>query len=375
MKIALLANSAYSMANFRSGVISAMISGGHNVFVISPNDDYVEDLNRIGAKHLTLNFSSKSKNPLRDLILLLGVLRIYHKVKPNIIFQYTIKPNIYGSICARILGIKNVVAIIPGLGSAFGGGVVLKKIAIFLYGISLRHVKEVWFLNNDDMNSFVNNKIVHENRCFVLDGEGVDIDYFSLDAGFDRSFKLCGDVNFLYLGRLLDEKGIRDYVRAAEVVREVFPAARFYVMGSPDGDNPSAISSSELKQWIANGFIDYIEPRKDVRPVLFSCDCVVLPSYYREGVPRALLEGASLCRPLIAANNVGSNEVVVDGVTGFVCEARNHNSLAQAMINIIAMDKSSRIAMGKAGRKVVVERFAESVIIEKYSNFISRCEK
>lgn len=352
-----------------------MVGDGHDVFVISPSDEYVEDLNRIGARHSTLNFSSKSKNPLKDLFLLFRILKIYRKIRPDIIFQYTIKPNIYGSICARILGVKNVVAIIPGLGSAFGGGAVLKRVAIFLYSLSLKHAKEVWFLNNDDMNNFIDNKIIHKNSCFILDGEGVNIDHFSLDADFDRSFELSGDVNFLYLGRLLDEKGIRDYVRAAKVVREAFPAARFYVMGSPDGDNPSAISSSELKEWISNGFIDYIEPRKDVRPVLFSCDCVVLPSYYREGVPRALLEGAALCRPLIAANNVGSNEVVVDGVTGFVCEARNHKSLAQNMMNIIAMDKYSRIAMGKEGRKVVVERFAESVIIEKYLNFIRCCEK
>lgn len=367
MKILLVANSVYSMVNFRGGVIRAMVEAGHTVLIAAPSDNYVDDVVRLGAQHVDLSYSSGSRNPLSDLALLAKLHSMYRSIRPDLVFQYTIKPNIYGSIAAMLLGIR-AIAVVPGLGYAFGNAFFTGLIAKTLYRLAFIRIGEVWFLNSEDRDEFVKLGLVSETKTRALSGEGIDLDHFK-PLHQDRRGP---EVKFLYLGRLLPEKGVREYVEAARRIREKRTDVRFCLMGMLDRENPTAIRRSELDQWIEADAIEYLKPEKNVRPVLESCDCIVLPSYYREGVPRALLEGAAMKKLLVAADNVGSRAIVIDNVTGFVCSPRSIESLEAAMMKVIELPERQRFQMGEIARRLVEEKYSEDIIVETYMRAVER---
>jgi glycosyltransferase involved in cell wall biosynthesis len=361
--IVLVANTLWSIYNFRKGLIKSLIDQKNKVTVVGPIDEYATHLKALGCNIEFVPISSQGMNPFTDLLLIIKLKKIYDKLEPDFIFHYTIKPNIYGSIAAGWSGKKSI-AITTGLGFVFNKSSWFTKAISFLYSFSFKYAKEVWFLNEDDRDVFLNKKIVQRDKAFVLDGEGVDTDYFT--SAYCDSSIATSNITFLLIARMLWDKGIGIYVDAARQLKKEYPDVQFKLLGACDVENPSAISRDVIDSWDKEGVIEYLGVTDDVRLNICGASCVILPSYYREGIPRTLMEAASMGKPIITTNNVGCKNVVIDGETGFLCEVKSTHSLIDAMRRIISCNDSERSDMGFQGRKYMCKRFDEKVIIAAY---------
>jgi glycosyltransferase involved in cell wall biosynthesis len=284
------------------------------------------------------------------------------------VFHYTIKPNIYGSVAARLAGVASV-AVTTGLGYVFIQHSRAAQVAKRLYRFAFRFPREVWFLNRDDEAAFVEQKLlVYPERARLLHGEGVDLDQFAPAPPGGRTSP--DRFAFVLIGRLLWDKGVGEYVEAARKLRMRYPHARFQLLGPLNVDNPSAISRADVDAWQNEGIVEYLGEAHDVRPVIAAADCVVLPSY-REGVPRTLLEAAAMERPIVATDVPGCREVVEDGVNGLLCEVRNVESLADALARMLDMSDEERRAMAVRGRHKVANEFDERLVVERYKDLLN----
>jgi glycosyltransferase involved in cell wall biosynthesis len=273
---------------------------------------------------------------------------------------FTIKPNIYGSLAARALGIATINNV-SGLGTAFIRQGLVTRVASTLYRLALRGSATVFFQNDEDRRQFIDARLVAPRQARLLPGSGVDLDRFrplALPAG-DAPF------TFLLVARLLWDKGVQEYVDAARSVRARHPDTRFQILGFTDVDNRTAVPRVTLDRWVGEGLIDYLGAADDVRPLIEAADCIVLPSY-REGLPRSLLEASAMARPIVATDVPGVRDVVDDGVTGLLCAARSAPSLAEAMLAMIAMSPAERRAMGQAGRSRVEGGFGIGEVTRRY---------
>ncbi|MFS7194593.1 glycosyltransferase family 4 protein [Rahnella inusitata] len=367
--IVLVANTLWSIYNFRKGIIKDFLNKGYKVTIIGPDDRYTDKLKALGCEVECVAVSSQGKNPLKDLLLIFRLRNIYKRINPDFIFHYTIKPNIYGSIAAGLSGNKSI-AITTGLGYAFNKSSVFTKMISSLYSFAFKFAMEVWFLNEDDKSIFVDKKIINIEKAFVLDGEGVDTDFFSpVSCEVSDNSK---PITFLLVSRMLWDKGVGVYVEAARKIKIEYPNVKFQLLGACDVENPSAISRDIIDSWHSEGVIEYLGVTNDVRTNVSETDCIVLPSYYREGIPRTLMEAAAMGKPIITTDNVGCRNVVIDCKTGFLCEVKNADSLAQSMRNIINMEPVERLAMGLKGREYMISRFDEKVIIADYHNVLKK---
>ena len=353
-------NSSWNIVNFRTGLIDAIRREGWNVVALAPFDHYSSRLIEMGLEFEPLAIDSKSLSPLKDLLLLWRYWQMLRHIKPEVFLGYTIKPNIYGAWAASLLRIP-VINNVSGLGTAFISHGVITRIVLQLYKIAFRQSRTVFFQNYEDLGFFVERRIVTGEQARLLPGSGVDLAHFSFTPlpGGNRS------VRFLFVGRLLGDKGIREYVKAARLVRARFPQATFAVLGFLDAANRTAISQDELQAWVDDGVVEYLGAAEDVRPHIERADCVVLPSY-REGLSRALLEAAAMGRPLIATDAPGCRDAVEDGVNGYLCEVRNPDSLADAMNKLLSISGERRAALGRESRRIAEERFDLKIVIDRY---------
>lgn len=365
--IAFVANSCWSIQQYRCGVIRALLARGARVSIIAPADRASESLQALGCEFHSLTLSAKSANPLADWKCFSQLLRLYRQQRPDCIFQYTIKPNIYGSLAARLAGIP-CIAVTTGLGFVFINDNLVARIGRALYRVSLRSTHQVWFLNQDDRREFLLRNLVREQQTFVLPSEGIDLDYY---APGQRPPSEDGTFRFLLIARMLWDKGVGEYVEAARRIRAQYPHVRFQLLGPADVENPSAISRAQLLAWQNEGLVEYLGTAPDVRGAIAQADCVVLPSY-REGVPRTLLEAASMEKPIVATDVPGCREVVRDGVTGRLCLARNSDELAATLLEVCRSDDETLRGMGKAGRQDVEARFGEAQIVDIYLDAINQ---
>lgn len=360
-KVALVANTSWSMFNFRNGVLSRLLEEGYQLTIIAPFDEFSEKLREMGCNVIDLQMSAKGTNPLQDVKLIYTLYQLYQKIQPNFIIHYTIKPNIYGSLAAKLAGIPSL-AITTGLGYTFVNDNLVAKVAHGLYKLAFRFPEEVWFLNEDDRHVFLHKKLIESNKAILLHGEGVDITHFS-----PQSISINdGKVRFLLIARMLWDKGIGDYVEAARILRQKYPQAIFQLLGSCGVANPSVIAREQIVEWESEGLVEYLGTTKDVRPIIANADCVVLPSFYREGVPRTLMEAAAMAKPLITTDNVGCRDVVLPGISGFLCPIKDATSLAACFEKFIVMEPARRASMGIAGRELMEKKFDERLVIEKY---------
>lgn len=367
--IALCCNTAFAIANFRGGLVRELIARGHRVVVIAPADPvHFETLRRAGAECIDWPLSARGVQPWSELLAIRRLTRIFRAVKPDLVFNYTIKSVIYGGIAASRAGVRSV-AVITGLGYVFLNKGWVSRAARALYTRTLRHSREVWFLNSDDLTIFREFGFLEGVDARSLPGEGVDTDHFAPaarpPARDGRPF------TFLMIGRLLKDKGTLEFVAAARILRRSGIAARCQLLGAAGEANPTAIGSDDVKAWSDEGIIEYLGTMNDVRPAIAQADCIVLPSY-REGLPRSLMEAAAMERPLIATDVPGCREVVVPGVSGQLCQVRDAESLAQRMREMANLDEAALTAMGRAGRAHVVERFDERSIIQLYLEALER---
>ncbi|WP_421309870.1 glycosyltransferase family 4 protein [Aeromonas veronii] len=365
-KLAFVANTAWSMFNFRHGLLSRLIYDGYQLTIIAPRDEFSDKLQKMGCAVVDLPMEAKGTNPLQELKLIYTLYRIYQQLTPDFIIHYTIKPNVYGSFAAKIAGIPSL-AITTGLGYTFVNDNFIAKIARQLYKMAFRYPKEVWFLNEDDRQAFLAYSLVSENKAKLLHGEGVNVSHFSPISSSSGS----NSITFLLIARMLWDKGIGEYIEAARVIKSKYPKTHFQLLGACDVPNPSLISREQLSIWESEGIVEYLGTTDDVRAVIANVDCVVLPSY-REGIPRTMLEAAAMAKPLIVSDAPGCKDVVINGKTGFLCKVKNRDSLAAAMELIINQSTQERVDMGVAGRNLVLQKFDEQVVIKKYIDMLSR---
>lgn len=365
--IALVSNSAWSVYNFRLDIVR-YLKKKYNVLIIAPDDEYSGLLKNEGCNYIPIQFNNRSENPLQDYQLYQQLKKIYLRERPDFIFHYVIKPNIYGSLAASACSIRSV-AVITGLGYSFAKHNWLYRVARILYKKALRNVEEVWFLNNEDAGIFIRDKIVHIEKMKVLPGEGVNPDHFSPAIEKPTAHSIF---TFLMSTRLLRSKGIAVYADAARILKKKNYKVNFELIGFFEKNHPDSVTEDELKKWEQEGLIHYGGFAKDVRPYLEKADCFVFPSFYNEGVPRCLMEAASMELPAITSLNRGCKEVVLNNSNGYICNLNDPFDLADKMEKMINLPVEERIRMGKNARALVIKKFNVSYVIEEYERTLSK---
>lgn len=356
-KIAVISNIADSLVRFRGPLLLSLVERGHQVHALAPEYSSGERrrLEQMGVQLHAYRIERAGQNPLSDLTTLYDLTRWLRHERPDVTLTYFIKPNIYGGLAAAIARIDRRVAMVEGLGYLFtaaGNDPLPKRLAraaaITLLQSALGRAHKVLFLNPDDRDEFLRRRIVRKENAEMLGGIGVDLGEFSV-APLPQ-----GPPSFLMIGRLLKEKGVREYAAAARLLKARFPQARFRLVGGLD-DNPGAILPAEVESFAAGGAVEWLGELPDVRPAIAECSVYVLPSY-REGVPRSTQEAMSMGRPVVTTDVPGCRETVSAGVNGFFAQARDAASLAEAM-GRFCENPSLIPEMGRQSRRIAEERF------------------
>jgi glycosyltransferase involved in cell wall biosynthesis len=348
--------------------VKALLVKGYEVHTIAPEDDYTHHLVEAGCLHHKITMDSRGANPIKDSALIVELYSIYRKVRPDIILHYTVKPNVYGTIAASLLKIP-VVNNVCGLGTVFLKKNLVSKIAIMLYKLTFRFPKKVFFQNPEDLQLFLNMKLVPVQTADLLPGSGIDLEKFKpIEFNRNKSF------TFLMISRLITDKGVLEYIEAVKKLRGQGLNARFQILGSKDPEHKRGIKLKVIDNWIRSGTIEYLGTTDDVRHFIGKADCIVLPSY-REGTPRTLLEAASSGKPIIATDVPGCHNVVNHNINGLLCELKNADDLAKKMLEMSNFDDETLKRFGTNGRKKVEEEFNESVVINKYIETLSNLKK
>lgn len=367
--VAIVINTSWNIYNFRLGFLKSLQKDGYRIVTIAPHDDYSEKLEALGFEYHNININNMGSNPFEDIKLAWDFYKIYKKVKPNILLHYTIKPNIYGTIAAWLAGVP-VISNVSGLGTVFLNNNLSSKIARLLYKIALRIPSKVFFQNEDDRTLFIDSKLVDEDKTDVLPGSGIDTVKFSPIEDMKRS----SSFSFLFIARLVRDKGLVEYVDAVRILKVKYPLVKFVVLGAFYPGNPTAITQEEMTKWEQEGIVMYLGTSDDVPSVIAQADCIVLPSY-REGLSRVLLEAASMARPIVTTDVSGCREVVDDGINGFLCKVKDAEDLARQMEKMLQLDQIQRIQMGEKGRDKVIKEFDEAIVIRSYKTEISNILK
>lgn len=362
MRIVFSGNTSWSMYNFRLGVMKKFLSLGYEVYTVAPWDNFTEKIEQEGIRVVTIkNLKRSETNPIREFKLLREYISVYKALQPDIIFHFTIKPNIYGTLAARYCNIA-CISVTTGLGNAFSKKGVIFLAAKYLYKISSSYSKETWFLNENDRDLFVKSNVLPLSKTFILPGEGVDTSRFPA-----TQYPLKEEpVEFLLIARMLYDKGVGYFVEASKILKAKGYNISSVLVGDIDKDNPQNIGADQLAKWDAEGAVSYKGGTQNVKPFIENSHCMVLPSFYKEGLPRILLEAACMERPIITAVNPGCVDILDDGVNGFLCQPRDAADLADKMEKFIKLSYLEKINMGKAGRKKVLLKFDENIIIDIY---------
>lgn len=352
-KILFLGNNLTGMKNFRLQLMLRCKDIDHEVLICAPKGK--PEILEIFAKHnlhyIPLDFKRAAFGLFDNLRFFCKLFKILLQNRPDILINYTIKPVIFGSLAAYFCKINSTYSFITGLGYVFIGNNIKRKMlrmfVCFLYFCTLRFNKKIFFLNKDDLVFFVNNKIINRNKATLINGEGVDINYYFPLTLPDR----C---SFLFIGRLIIDKGIYEYINAARILKRYYPFIRFLVVGNLD-DNPASLNESELNNLISSGVVEYLGVFDDIRVIFEQTSVFVLPSY-REGIPRTILEAMALGRPIITTDVPGCKETVIDGKNGFLIPAKDIKSLANSMEKFI-LNQQLIFKMGKESRNLAIEKY------------------
>ena len=369
--IAIVLNTSWNIYNFRLGLIRALREEGYSVIVIAPKDDYSEKLEAEGFLYYDIKMNNKGVNPFEDLLLVYAFYKLFRETKPDIILNYTIKPNIYSSFAGKSLGVP-VINNITGLGTVFLNNNISSYIARWLYRFSLQK-NSVVFQNRDDMRLFLEKKIVTEDRVTLIPGSGIDTERFK------PQYRNSSNKNFTFLmiARLIKDKGIEEYIDAIRLIRAndyYGKRCSFKILGSLYLSNPTAISKEILDSWIEEGVIEYLGHSDSVQEEINRVDAVVLPSY-REGLSRVLLEASSMEKPIITTDVPGCRDVVDNDINGYLVNVKSSIELADAMRKMIDLSKSDLIKMGRAGRRKVIDNFSQKRVIDKYIKLLHKTNR
>jgi len=359
-KILLVANTAWNLWNYRQALIRTLQTNGYEVVLAAPDDRFSPLLETtfVPLRHL----SRRSFSVFQNLRALLELYRLFRLERPAAVLLYTIKPNILGNIAARLAGTP-AISIVEGLGYSGTSAERWRRLAAPLYRLALQSARRVVFLNRDDAQEFFLKKIVSAVQSRIIPGPGVDTNHFRTPSTVHR---LPSTVSFLFCGRLLSEKGIREFVAAARELRQTGAIAGFCVVGSPDSGNPSSIEPDEISVWQQEGIVSFNGAADDVRPHLAEVHVLVLPSYYREGVPRSVLEAMAMEKIIVTTDTPGCRDTVDEGENGFLLPPRRADLLAQIMLRILDLSPDKRTNMGRYSREKVIREFSDAVVLPQF---------
>lgn len=353
-RIVILGSYAPSLTNFRGPMLQAMSDAGHEVYACAPNasPEIIAALDSMGVHYEDVPLNRTGINPVEDVTTMTSLAAMFARLNPDVLLSYTIKPVIYGSLMAALTRVPRRFSMITGLGYVFiDSGLKQRFIATAarqLYRLSLRTNDRIFFQNPDDRDLFESLGLIRsKEQAVLINGSGVDVDYYAPRP-------LPNSPVFLFIGRLLHNKGIREYVAAARKLKKAHPKTRFLLLGRLD-NNPDAVSRETLQKWIDDEIIEYLGVVDDVRPIIAKSSVYVLPSY-REGTPRTVLEAMSMGRPIITSDAPGCRETVVDGENGFLVSPRNSDALADAMERLIRTP-ALRSKMGRKSRRLCEEKY------------------
>lgn len=342
------------LINFRGSLIQSLLRANYQVtgMVSGKQINTTQQLTEWGAKLLTYPVQRNSLNPLADFKTWQSLRQTFQELQPNVILAYTIKPVIWGGLASRILPNTRFYALITGLGFAFQGETLKRKLLVklvtFLYHTALKRAERVIFQNPDNLNEFVQRGIVPAAKCALVNGSGVDI------SRYTHTSLPNNPPVFLTIGRLLGEKGFREYAQAAQIVKTRYPEATFQLLG-PEDPSPDGIPLSEVQHWHQQGWLEYLGSTHDVRPYLQNCHIYVLPSYH-EGMPRTVLEAMATGRPILTTDVPGCRETVIPGENGYLVPKANALALAERMIWFIE-NRDQWEHMGKHSRELAEEKY------------------
>lgn len=366
-RIVILSNTSWYIYNFRFNLIKALMESKYQIITISSEDEYTTKLIQQGCMHYNIRIDSKSKNPLKDIVLMISLSILLRKIKPNVLLNYTAKPNIYGTIAASLFKIPTINNI-AGLGSGFVDESLTTKFLRFLYRFSQKRANKIFFQNIDDQNEFINKRLVSREQCDLLPGSGVDLNRFA--------FTEISDVEndkfiFLFVARMLYSKGAKILFNAAkELKRRGIKNFKIILLGESNVNNNDAIPDEIIDQWNNEDFFEYLGKSDDVYQYMKQSNCIVLPTYYREGTPRSLLEGLATGRPIITTNMPGSRNTVINGINGYIIKPKDHLDLAEKMEKMLKLSQNELREFSISSRKLAEERFDESIVIAKYLKLI-----
>lgn len=367
MKILFCDNTLWGLVNFRGYIINHFLDGGHEVVLVAPEkeDEQMRAAVPSGVKYLPVDMGRTANNPLTDIKYFLRLHDIYKHERPDFVFHYTIKPNIYGSVAARSLGIRSC-AMMAGLGYTFTSKSLTAAIARVMYRVGLRFTNHLIVLNQSNYDTIVRKQFCPEEKIVLLPGgEGVSL------SDFEYHDNACDTDTFLFIGRILEEKGYNEFVQAARIVKEKYPKARFQLIGSLDPSYPNSIAPATVKADEAEGLIEYLGFTSDMQGVYARRGLVVvLPSYYSEGMNRSLMEACATGKPIVTTSIPGCRELVEEGVNGYVVAPKDGVALAAAIERYICLDKSQKRAFSLASRRRAEQYFDVEKVIAVYDRLV-----
>lgn len=362
-------NTSWNIWHFRSSLIGELKSAGYRVVSVAPDDAFSPRLRSIVDAHHHIAMHGSGTSLWQEARLLLDYYRLLKTIRPDVVLAYTIKPNIYASLAARILSIP-VINNVSGLGTAFIRNNWLTVLAKSLYRLAFRRSACVFFQNAEDQALFIKEQMVRQEQARLIPGSGIDLTFFHPQFN-SPAVTENGQLRFVLIARLLWDKGIGEFVNAARSVKEKYPQTLFRIVGPGGVQNRTAIAEDVISGWVKEGVVEYMGESDDVRKVIAMHDCVVLPSY-REGMSRVLLEAAAMGKPIITTNVPGCKHVVEHGINGLLCAAQDTHSLAQSLHAFIAMGPEAREKMGHKSREKAAREFDQRLVHQAYLKAISQ---
>lgn len=358
----------YLLLIHRAGLFRALQDAGFSILAVAPEGRGAEELRKLGVEIEVIAMEPTGTSPLADLVLLRRFIALFKRARPAAFLGFTVKPNIFGSVAARITGIPSINNI-SGLGRVFTSRTLLTRLVERLYRWGLKRACVVFFENRDDAALFLERRIVRPEQVVPLPGAGLDLEKFApMTAARDSAA-----FTFLLAGRLLWDKGVREFVESAREIRSGNPDIRFQILGFAEPPGRDSVDESDLRAWADEGVIEYLGGSTDVRPLIAAADCVVLPSFYREGVPRILMEASAMARPVITTDMPGCRDVVENERTGLICAPRSVESLAAAMRRMLSFNSDQLDKMGREGRSKMEREFNQEVVHRAYCEALARC--
>lgn len=354
MNILVITNNLGGLYNFRKEVIKAILDRGDRVVISAPYDSNMSFFEEMGCKMLDTQFNRKGTNPIKDLWLVYKYYKIIKTERPDVVLSYTIKPNLYGGMACQLCHVPQI-ANITGLGKAVENKGWLQILTIVLYKIGLRKVYTVFFQNSANQSFCLEHNMI-KSRNILIPGSGVNLDYHSL-----QDYPEDGIIRFVFIGRLLKEKGIDEYIYSAQEIKMRYPQTEFHIVGPCEDEYEEKLHDLESK-----GFVFYCGPQKDIRPFIGRSHCVVHPSFYPEGMSNVLLEGCAAGRPIITTNRPGCGEVVDEGINGFIVKQQDPSDLIEKIERFILLPNDKKRKMGLAARKKVEREFDRKIVTKAY---------